>query len=131
MNSGRIDVVLDSSAVLAMVRSERGHEEVAHVIAHSLVSVVNEAEVISVLIQKGDSVVMALDAVRALPYTPVVLDQQLARRAGSLWRDFKPRGLSLGDRCCLALAERERLPVLTSDKRWTDIPIGVEVRLFR
>lgn len=131
MSSGKIEAVLDSSAVLAVVGIERGHEEVVRVLARSLISVVTEAEVIAVLIRKGDSVARALDAVRALPYSLVDLDRQLARRAGSLWFDFKPRGLSLGDRCCLALAERERLPVLTSDKRWTEISIGVEVRLFR
>jgi ribonuclease VapC len=131
MSLGKTEVVLDSSAVLAVIRIERGYEQVARVLARSLISVVNEAEVIGVLIQKGDSVAKALEAVRALPYKLVDLDQQLARRAGSLWRDFKPRGLSLGDRCCLALAEREGLPVITGDRRWTDISIGVEVRLFK
>lgn len=131
MSSEKIEAVLDSSAVLAVVGIERGYEEVVRVLARSLITVVNEAEVIAVLIRKGDSVARALDAVRALPYSLVDLDRQLARRAGSLWLDFKPRGLSLGDRCCLALAERERLPVLTGDKRWTEISIGVEVRLFR
>ena len=131
MSLAKTEAVLDSSAVLAVVRIERGYEEVARVLARSIISVVNEAEVIGVLIQKGHSVARALDAVRDLPYKLIDLDQQLARRAGSLWRDFKPRGLSLGDRCCLALAEREGLPVITSDKRWSEISIGVEVRLFK
>ena len=30
----------------------------------------------------------------------------------------RPLGLSLGDRCCLALAERERAMVLTTDRAW-------------
>ncbi|MDP1833150.1 MAG: hypothetical protein Q8K67_13910 [Geothrix sp.] len=30
----------------------------------------------------------------------------------------RPLGLSLGDRCCLALAERERAAVLTVDRAW-------------
>jgi ribonuclease VapC len=131
MSLTKAEAVLDSSAVLAVIRIERGYEAIARMLARSLISVVNEAEVISVLIQKGDSVAKALDAVRALPYKLADLDQQLARRAGSLWREFKPRGLSLGDRCCLALAEREGLPVITSDRRWADISIGVDIRLFR
>jgi len=131
MNSGKSEIVLDSSAVLAVLRKEIGHEKVLQVIARSLISVVNEAEVITVLIRKGDSVSKAMEAVRVLPYAVANLDREQASRAGALWRESKPRGLSLGDRCCLALAEREGLPVLTSDKRWADLSFGVEVRLFK
>jgi PIN domain nuclease of toxin-antitoxin system len=125
------EAVLDSSAILGLLWREPGFEQVAEVVGRSLVSVVNEAEVISVLIQKGDTAERALAIVRALPYEAVDLDQQLARRAGALWQSFKPRGLSLGDRCCLALAEREGLPALTSDQRWAELPIDVTVRLFK
>lgn len=125
------EVVLDSSAIVALVRSEVGAEAVAAVLPQSLVGVVNEAEVLSVLIRYGSPPEAARDIVLQLPYKRVDLDAELARRAGMLWRDLKPRGLSLGDRCCLALAERERLPVLTSDHRWTDLPLDVEIRLFR
>lgn len=125
------EAVLDSSAILGVLLSERGFEGVADVLGRSLVSVVNEAEVISVLIQKGDSAEGALSIVRSLPYQLVDLDRDLARRAGALWREFKPRGLSLGDRCCLALAEREGLPALTSDERWASLALPIEVRLIR
>lgn len=131
MSSVIAEAVLDSSAILGVLWHERGWEGVARVMRRSLVSVVNEAEVISVLIQRGDAPEKALEAVQSLPYRLVDLDQQLARRAGMLWRDFKKRGLSLGDRCCLALAEREKLPALTSDRRWTELSIGVEVQLFK
>jgi PIN domain nuclease of toxin-antitoxin system len=130
MSTGKTEAVLDSSAVLAMLWGERGHDKVSKVLARALISVVNEAEVISVLIRRGDSVSKAIETVNALPYLVVDLDQRMARRAGALWLAFKPRGLSLGDRCCLALAERERLPVLTSDKRWADLSIGVDVQVL-
>jgi len=38
---------------------------------------------------------------------------------------------SLGDRVCLALARRRGLPVLTTDKPWADLDLGIEVRLIR
>lgn len=123
--------VLDSSAVLGLLFAERGADQVEAVIEDSIISVVNEAEVISVLIRRGEPPDDALETAGRLPYRVVELDRALARRAGSLWRHFKKRGLSLGDRCCLALAERERLPVLTSDKRWADLSIGVELRFFK
>ena len=125
------EAVLDSSAVLALIWSERGSEEIEAVIHNSLLSVVNEAEAIGVLIQRGETPERALEIAGELPCQIVDLDRDVARRAGSLWRRFKKRRLSLGDRCCLALAEREKLPVLTSDKLWAELPIEVEVRFFK
>lgn len=39
----------------------------------------------------------------------------------------KAVGLSLGDRACLALGLRIRLPVLTTDREWQRLELGVEV----
>ncbi|MGH6925447.1 MAG: type II toxin-antitoxin system VapC family toxin [Propylenella sp.] len=125
------EAVLDSSAIMAVIRAERGVEAAAEAMPQALVSVVNEAEVIGVLIRYGSTPEGALNLVLNLPYRRIDLDAGLARRAGMLWRDLRPRGLSLGDRCCLALAERERLPVLTTDQRWVELPLDVEVRLLR
>lgn len=91
----------------------------------------NEAEVVSALVRRGETPDRAVRIVEGLPYRAVDLDRKLGLRAGALWREVKPWGLSLGDRCCIALAEREGLPVLTSDKRWADLPLNVEVRLFK
>jgi ribonuclease VapC len=42
-------------------------------------------------------------------------------------------GLSLGDRFCLALAKRDKLPAWTADKKWREIPdaAGVKVVAIR
>jgi ribonuclease VapC len=124
------EVVLDASAILALLRREAGHEQVGDVIADGVVSVVNEAEVISKLIWREGTSERALAVVRGLPYRLVDLDRQLARRAGVLWQTTRPQGLSFADRCCLALAERENLPVLTADARWADVLIGIDIRLI-
>ena len=125
------EAVLDTSAILAVILAEPGAETIAAIMPQSLVSVANEAEVITVLVRNGSPPERALEAVLGLDYEAVDLDAGLARRAGTLWRKVKPRGLSLGDRCCLALAEREGLPALTADQRWADLELGIEVRLFR
>ena len=43
----------------------------------------------------------------------------------------KALGLSLGDRACLALAQRQALPVLTADKTWKQLDLAIEVQLLR
>jgi PIN domain nuclease of toxin-antitoxin system len=125
------DAVLDTSAILAVLLNEPGAEAIAAILPHSLVSVANEAEVITVLVRNGTPPEQAVQTVLNLDYERADLDAALARRAGTLWRKVKPRGLSLGDRCCLALAERENLPAVTADQRWADLDLDIEVKLLR
>ena len=40
-------------------------------------------------------------------------------------------GLSLGDRACLALAKSQGGLVLTADRVWATLDIGVEIELIR
>lgn len=124
------ETVLDSSAILALLRQEPGFEQVDAVIATGVVSVVNESEVISKLMRRGKTAEQVFEIVGDLPYRLVGLDRQLAWRAGVLWQATKPQGLSFADRCCLALAERERLPVLTANMRWGEVSIGIDIRLM-
>jgi ribonuclease VapC len=125
------EVVLDSSAILAVLLAEPGAEAIAAVMSRSLVSAANQAEVVTVLIRNGSQPEQALQFVQDLPYEIVDLDAGLAHRAGTLWHDVKSRGLSLGDRCCLALSEREKLPALTADQHWANLRLGIEIRVFR
>ena len=57
------------------------------------------------------------------------LDQALS--VARLRRVTKHRGLSLGDRACLSLAEQLNRPALTADRRWHDLDIGVEIQFIR
>ena len=124
-------IVLDSSAILAFLLKETGAQMVQEQLAAAVVCSVNATEVITKLIdEKWDvqTAIMTFDAlgVHVLPY-----DKPLSIRAGALRQSTKHRGLSLGDRACLALAERERMPVLTADRVWTALDIGVDIRLAR
>jgi PIN domain nuclease of toxin-antitoxin system len=55
----------------------------------------------------------------------------LADRTGELRRQTRRLGLSLADRACLALAEREGVPAVTADKKWAMLDIGIKVSLIR
>jgi PIN domain nuclease of toxin-antitoxin system len=124
------DVVLDASAVLAMIREEPGAADVATRLVGARLSTVNLAEVAQRLAdQWPDAQVGAVLA--AFPSEVVDLDRATAMRAGLMRRTTKVHGLSLGDRACLALAERLGLPVLTADRAWAELDLGVEVVLIR
>lgn len=126
-------VVLDASAILALLKGERGASKVAGVIADASVCAINQAEVISHFVHLG----APLDDVRAmlgaLPYTVVAADDLLAWEAGSLRAVTASAGLSLGDRFCLALTKRLGVAAYTADKVWRDIAgeVGVKVVVIR
>lgn len=126
-------VVLDASAVLALLKGERGASKVAGVIADASVCAINQAEIISHFVHLG----ARLDEVRAmlgtLPYAVIAADDALAWEAGNLRALTASAGLSLGDRFCLALAKRLDVPAHSADKAWKDIAgdAGAKVVIIR
>ena len=126
-------VVLDASALLALLNDEPGCERVAEALDDAVIGVVNLAEVAAGLIAKGKSEVQARAALRALACDVVGADEELALDAGFLRRMTQSKGLSLADRFCLALARRLGAAALTADRNWTSVAdaVGVEVILIR
>lgn len=124
-------VVLDASAVLALLNVEPGADAVNAALADALVSTVNYAEVFSKLVERGVSQTEAKAALRIVEGGVADFDLDLAQRTGAMKSHTKSRGLSLADRACLALAEREQVPALTGDRRWKGAVAGIEVRLIR
>jgi PIN domain nuclease of toxin-antitoxin system len=125
-----MSVVLDASALLALLRGEAGAKKVEGALAGARMSVVNMAEVASHYHKLGmpDEDVDAM--LRPLPVELVPADAALAREAGRLRRHTVEGGLSLGDRFCLALAKREGLPAWTSDRKWKEIAAAAEVKVM-
>lgn len=123
--------VLDSSAVLAVLRDEPGAEQVRDRLTQAVISAVNYAEVVSKLVDQGAAGDLAIRAAGELGLFVTPLDEPTATRAGALRETTRSHGLSLGDRACLALAERSGLPVLTADRAWADLDLGIEVVLIR
>ncbi len=124
-------VVLDASALLAYLKDEPGGDVVEAVLAESVISSVNWAEVIQKAIAVGVLVEGMLDDLQALglvvePFTP--LDGEVA---GRLWEQTRSFGLSLGDRACLSLGLRLNVPVLTADRTWANLTLSVDVRVIR
>lgn len=126
------EVVFDASAMLALLHHERGAEKLSGaIIACSVVSTVNLAEVQSKLVKNGgvpeEAWEDALSAVNSVePYT-----HEHARIAGDLIAQTKKYGLSLGDRSCLALAIALKAPVYTTEELWQNLQVGVPIHVIR
>lgn len=127
------DVVLDASALLALLLGEPGGERVKAVLDGALLGAVNLAEIVSHYAKLGVARSDIEALLRPLPVRLMPIDAALSYEAGML-RPLTPRGgSSLGDRYCLALAKREDVPALTAERRWRDIAkaAGVTVELIR
>jgi PIN domain nuclease of toxin-antitoxin system len=129
--------VLDASAPLAMLHGEQGGPIVARAIdAGAVIGVVNLAEVLTKLVEKGRDPQRALDALRKTD-TPggVLAIKSLTPldcvTVARLRSTTKPQGLSLADRACLALASRLGVPALTADRTWAAAKVEAEITLIR
>ena len=123
--------VLDTSAFLAVFKNEPGADKVAAVMHDCVMSSVNAAEVYSKLTEWGMPEAMRDQAFALVPARIIDFDAGLARLAGDLRAQTRSRGLSLGDRACLALARREGLPAVTADRAWAEVDTGVRISLIR
>lgn len=126
--------VLDASAVIAFLRDEPGADVVRLALdAQPLISAVNLAEVLSKLVDKGASQVLAQQAVATLNLTIKELDADAAHQVAWLRGASRRLGLSLGDRACLALAASARATVLTADRPWLALAdvLGLDIRSIR
>ena len=125
-------IVFDSSAMLALLRDERGANVVSAAMPKAVMCAVNVAEVAERLCRdfEQEAVRRSLDLI--LPIT-IAVDKELAIAAGFMRTNTINAGLSLGDRFCLALGARMNVPVLTADRAWLKIAnaVGVEVQLVR
>jgi ribonuclease VapC len=126
-----IEVVLDSSAILAEVHAEPGAETVRAALPNACMSSVNYAETITKLIEEGMPFRQAEDLVERLAIEVIDADKHRGMLAGAMHEETRRTGVSLGDRFCLQLARELGLPVLTTDRRWATLDIGVEVTLIR
>ncbi len=128
-----MSVVLDASALIAMLKGEKGAAKVAGAIAGARVSSINYAEVVSHFVHAGMPAHEVDAMLQPLPMEVVAADRALATLAGRLRSVTAEAGLSLGDRFCLALAQRDGLPAWTSDQSWKKVAdaVGVKVVAIR
>ena len=124
-------MVLDASAVLALLFSEPGAEDVADQIGDAVLCAVNLAEVMSKLDDRGASAPQKKAV--SDQFAPIVrpLTAERAMAAGNMRALTRSLGLSLGDRCCLALAQELDAPLMTADRAWQNLDAGLKIMVIR
>ena len=123
--------IFDTSAVLAIIFNEPGAESAIPHLSSGVFSTVNLAEAATVGVRKGIEFIAVREMLSRLPLEIVPLDDNHAYRTASLQPFAQSHNLSLGDRACLGVALSLGLPVLTADRRWAELTLGIEVRLIR
>ena len=124
-------IVIDASAILALLKMEKGYEKVANRLDDAIISSVNFSEVITVISRNGFGTEDVIKSLKNTFLHIIEFDTEQAIITATIDKTTKKHGLSLGDRACLALAKQKNLPVLTSDKVWKGLDLDVEVQLIR
>lgn len=128
---GMNGVVLDSSAVIALLLNEPGAEKVSCYEGHTAMSAINLAEVCIRMVEIGvaeDKIRQFLSAIRVQVYPFDVEQAYAVSKFRNLARKY---GMSLADCACIQLGKQLNLPVVTGDRAWTRVDLGVEVDLIR
>jgi len=121
-------VVLDASALLAVLYRERKRAEVvAMYLDDAMISSVNLSEVLANALDHGIALEAAREAIARFSFEIVPADEELACVAAELRTATRRLGLSLGDRFCLALALSRKAKVITTDKQWAKTELGIKV----
>lgn len=125
-------IVLDASALLAILNEEAGAEQLTpEVLSEAAASTVNLAEVQGKLVDLGLSPDDAWEATLSAIRDVVPFNADQAKLAGNLVAQTRALGLSLGDRACLALGLALKAPVYTADKSWKKLKLGIRIHVIR
>jgi len=126
-----IRVVLDASALLAVLNAEPGADIVRASLPGAVISSVNYSEVLKKAIERGGTGDAGAAFVRGLSVAIIPFDPALAQASAELYPQCKEFGLSLADRACLALGIQRDATVFTADSKWKELGLSVKLKLIR
>lgn len=126
------NIVLDASALLALIQEEQGAEVIKPLLKFSIMSTVNIAECLTALQRTGVSPQEALILITDIITTIVPFDIEQAGYVAELQSKVQHKGLSLGDRACIVLGIKLQVPIYTADRVWAELQLnGADIKLIR
>lgn len=125
-------VILDASALLALIQKEKGAEIVEPLLKYAIMSVVNVAECLTALQRVRIPPQEAMEYISAIIATIIPFDLEQAQLVAELYPHVQHKGLSLGDRACITLGIKLQIPIYTADKIWSKLTIDqANINLIR
>lgn len=125
-------VILDASALLVLLQEEKGAEIVKPLLDRSIMSAVNISEVLNVLVRNNLPIAETAPLINDMIAEIIAFDAEHAALTAQLSLDVSIKGLSLGDRACIALGMKMKLPVYTADQIWQKVNLpNAEISLIR
>ncbi len=125
------EALLDASALLALLNDEPGQERVAAVLPGARIIAVNLAEAAAKLLDYGVPPRSTRTSLAEIGIAIEPFSAEMAWEAALLRSATRTLGLSLGDRACLAGGRVLGLPVLTADRAWAELDLGIEIEVIR
>jgi ribonuclease VapC len=124
-------VVVDASALLALIKNESGAQVVEGLLGNVIMSSVNISEVASILLDSEMSIEEANEVIEPFVSSIIPFDFKQSIECAALKKITKHLGLSLGDRACINLGIQLGLPVYTADKIWAELKLDCKIILIR
>lgn len=124
---------MDASAIMAILFEEPGGDVALHHADNAAVSAVTLAEVATKLNERGLDASYTRNILSPFQFDIHPFGRDEAFACAALRSLTRAKGLSLGDRACLALASRLGLPAVTADRAWSQVAdaVGVDIRQIR
>ena len=124
-------LVIDASAILAMIFDEAGGDMVADVCGGAVLNAVNLDEVLHKVARRGMDPILVETQLSRLGISVVAFDARQARISAALHSQLTGTDTSFADRACLSMGLMLDATVLTADAKWTGLGLGVDIRLIR
>lgn len=126
-------VVLDASALLALLKREAGADIVEASLDQAIIASVNLGEAAQIQYLHGWNREEFEVAIGLTEISVVAVTQKVAMDAADFRELARKNGISQADCLCLALAKGNSAVALTADRDWLKIAdqIGVEIRMIR
>jgi ribonuclease VapC len=126
-------IILDASALIALLQSEKGAKIVADEVQGAAISAINLGEAAQRQYRDGKTRAEFEAMATAFELNVIPVDGALALDAAEIREIARAKGLSQADCICLALAKQMEVAAMTADQKWLEIAgaVGVEVRVVR
>lgn len=135
MKDKSVVAVLDSSALVAIIRGEPINVNSDELLAQAIITTYNLAEVANKMIMNNKiSSLEIWQLLESLIPNTYTIDIQLSALATSFSATIDASyGLSLGDKYCLALGKLLDKPIYTANRTWQQFEslLGVTINLIR